>query len=78
MEKMSIEKEIDELVKRKESEGLVILVMPALVLLFLNLFAPDYIAPMYETLAGRLIMSICAVGTGAVYLMIQKITSMNV
>ena len=78
MEKMSIEKEIDELVKRKESEGLVILVMPALVMLFLNLFAPDYIAPMYETLAGRLIMSMCALGTGGVYMMIQKITRVNV
>ena len=78
MEKMSIEKEIDELVKRKESEGMVILIMPALVLLFLNLFAPDYIAPMYESVAGRLIMSICAAGTAGVYVMIQRITSVEV
>ena len=78
MEKMSIENEIEELVKRKESEGLVILIMPALVLLFLNLFAPDYIAPMYETISGRLIMSICAAGTAGVYVMIQKITSVDV
>lgn len=78
MEKMSIENEIEELVKRKESEGMVILIMPALVLLFLNLFAPDYIAPMYETLTGRVIMSVCAAGTVGVYMMIQKITSVDV
>lgn len=78
MEKMSIENEIEELVKRKESEGMVILIMPALVLLFLNLFAPDYIAPMYETITGRVIMSVCAAGTVGVYMMIQKITSVDV
>ena len=78
MEKMSIENEIEELVKRKESEGLVILIMPALVILFLNLFAPDYIAPMYETITGRVIMSICVAGTAGVYMMIQKITSVDV
>lgn len=78
MEKMSIEREIQELVKRKESEGFVILVMPVIVILFLNLFAPDYIAPMYESLAGRMIMSLCAFGTAAVYVMIRKISSVDI
>ena len=78
MEKMSIEREIRELVKRKESEGFVILVMPAVVILFLNLFAPDYIAPMYESLAGRMIMSMAAAGTAAVYVMVRRITKVDV
>ena len=78
MEKMSIEREISELIKRKESEGFVILIMPVLIILFLNLFAPDYIAPMYESIPGRLIMSICATGTAAVYVMIRKITSVEI
>ena len=78
MEKMSIEREIEELVRRKESEGFVILVMPVVVILFLNLFAPDYIAPMYESLAGRLIMSMAAATTAGVYVMIRKITSVDV
>ncbi len=78
MEKMSIENEIEELVKRKESEGFVILIMPVLVLLFLNLFAPDYIAPMYETVAGRVIMSICAAGTAGVFVMIKRITGIEI
>ena len=78
MEKMSIEKEISELVRRKENEGLVILIMPALVLIFLNLFAPDYIAPMYESLTGRLIMSITAASVAGVYVMIRKITRVEI
>ncbi len=78
MEKMSIEKEIQELVRRKESEGLIILITPAAVLVFLNMFAPDYIAPMYETLTGRLIMSITAVSVAGVYMMIRKITNVEI
>ena len=78
MEKMSIEKEIQELVRRKESEGLIILITPAAVLVFLNMFAPDYIAPMYESLTGRLIMSITAVSVAGVYMMIRKITNVEI
>lgn len=78
MEKMSIEKEIEELVRRKENEGLIILITPALILIFLNLFAPDYISPMYETPAGRLIMSLAAASTAGVYVMIRRITSVEI
>ena len=78
MEKMSIEREIEELVRRKKNEGMVILVMPVLVILFLNLFAPDYIAPLYETVTGRIIMTICACGAIGVYAMIQNIVNVEV
>ena len=78
MEKMSIDREIDELIKRKESEGLVIFAMPAIIILFLNLTAPDYIAPLYETVAGRIIMTlVCAANIG-IYGIIQRITNVEV
>lgn len=78
MEKMSIDREIDELIKRKESEGLVIFAMPALIILFLNLTAPDYIAPLYETIAGRVIMTIVCAANIGIYGIIQKITDIEV
>ena len=78
MEKMSIEREIEELVRRKKNEGMIILVMPVLVILFLNVFAPDYIAPLYETVTGRIIMTVCASGAVGVYAMIQNITDVEV
>lgn len=78
MEKMSIDREIDELIKRKESEGLVIFVMPALIILFLNLTAPDYIAPLYETVAGRIIMTAVAASNIGIYAMIQRITNVEI
>ena len=75
---MTIEREIEELVRRKKSEGLVIFIMPVIVVLFLNLFAPDYIAPLYETIAGRLIMTSVIAATVWIYQMIQKIVRIDV
>ena len=78
MEKMSIDREIEELVRRKESEGLVIFAMPALIILFLNLTAPDYIAPLYETIAGRIIMTAVLASNIGIYAMIQRITNVEI
>jgi tight adherence protein B len=78
MEKMSIDREIEELIKRKESEGMVIFVMPEIIILFLNITAPDYIAPPYETVAGRIIMTaVCASSIG-IYAMIRRIVSVEI
>ena len=78
MEKMSIDREIEELIRRKESEGLVIFAMPALIILFLNLTAPDYISPLYETIAGRIIMTTVAASNIGIYAMIQRITNVEI
>lgn len=78
MEKMSIEREIEELIRRKESEGMAIFAMPALIILFLNICAPDYIAPLYGTLAGRLIMTVVCVSNIGIYGLIQKIVNVEI
>lgn len=78
MDKMSIDREIEELIKRKESEGLVIFAMPALIILFLNLTSPDYISPLYETIAGRIIMTIVAASNIGIYTIIQRITNVEI
>lgn len=78
IEKMTIEREISELVKRKETEGLVIFAMPIIVILFLNLCAPDYISPLYETIAGRILMTVVFVSNIAIFKMIKNITSVDI
>ena len=78
MEKMSIDREIDELVKRKEGEGLVIFAMPAVIILFLNLTSPDYIAPLYESIAGRIIMTAVLASNIGIYALIQRITDVEI
>ena len=78
MDKITIEREIEELVIRKKKEGIVIFVMPTLVVLFLNMCAPDYIDPLYTTLQGRIVMTIVIVGNIAVYGIIQKIVRVEI
>lgn len=78
MEKMSIDREIEELVHRKESEGLVIFAMPAVIILFLDLTAPDYMAPLYETALGRVIMTAVLASNIWIYALIQRITDVDV
>lgn len=78
MEKMSIEREIEELIRRKESEGIVIFAMPAIIILFLNMTAPDYIAPLYETVIGRVIMTAVLASNIGIYALIERITNVEI
>ena len=78
IDKMTIERETEELARRKEREGAVIFAMPVAVILFLNVFAPDYIAPLYETIAGRIIMTAVVAGAAGIYMLIQKIVKIDI
>ena len=78
IDKMTIEREVQELVRRKQNEGMIIFLMPVAVILFLNIFAPDYIAPLYETVAGRIIMTTVVAGAVGIYSMIQKIVRIEI
>ena len=78
IDKMTIEREVQELVKRKQNEGMIIFLMPVAVILFLNIFAPDYISPLYETAAGRIIMTTVVAGAVGIYSMIQKIVRIEI
>lgn len=78
IEKMTIEREIRELVRRKEMEGLLIFAMPFIVIAFLNLCSPEYIAPLYETLIGRVIMTAVIGSSIGIYTMIKKIVSVEI
>lgn len=78
IDKMTIDREIQELVRRKKSEGMIIFIMPVIVILFLNMCAPDYIAPLYQTIAGRLIMTGVLASTAGIYALIQKIVRIDI
>ena len=78
IDKMTIEREVQELVRRKKTEGMIIFIMTVIVILFLNLCAPDYIAPLYGTLAGRLIMTGVVASAAGIYILIQKIVQIDI
>lgn len=78
IEKMTIEEEIRGMVKRKKTEGIMLFIMPVIIMFFLNVCAPDYIAPMYESIAGRIIMSVVIIAIFGIYQMISRITRVEI
>ncbi|MDR2087784.1 MAG: hypothetical protein LBP73_00320 [Clostridiales Family XIII bacterium] len=57
IDKIEIQKELKTLTAQKRMEANILLMLPAVLLLFLQLFSPDYIAALYEGAAGRLVMT---------------------
>lgn len=77
-EKMNIDKEIKVLTSQKKAEGRIISMMPLVMLLALNIFSYSYISPLYETFAGRIIMTAAlAVSLYGMYLM-EKISQIRI
>ncbi|NLA70338.1 MAG: hypothetical protein GX852_04780 [Clostridiales bacterium] len=78
IDKITIEKEIEEIVSRKKNEGIFIFAMPIIVIIFLNVFSPDYIAPLYDAFIGRIIMTTVIAANIGIYGIIQKITNISI
>lgn len=78
IDKMTIEREIDERIRRKEQEGFIILMAPILVIVFLNFTSPEYIAPLYETFRGRFIMTVTIASNIGIYEWIQRIVKVKI
>lgn len=56
-DKMNIDKEIRTITSQKKMEGRIIALMPIFMLLVLNMLSSSYIAPLYDTIEGKLIMT---------------------
>ena len=72
MEKIKLQQDIKNMMLEKQFEGRIVGVIPIVIILFLNIASPSYLAPLYETLIGRIVMSICLIGfIGAITWMIK-------
>lgn len=78
IDKMTIENEIRTMANRKKNESIILFVMPFVVVLFLNLFSPEYIAPLYESYIGRVIMTMVVAADIFIYSVMQKITDVEI
>lgn len=78
VDKMTIEREIKTLTAQKKLEGKMISTMPLMILLLLNLFSPDYLQPLYTTIAGRLVMTAALAGIVAAFYLTEKMTVIEV
>ncbi len=78
MDKITIEREIKTLTSQKRFEGNIITAMPLIVIMFLNVFSPEYLEPLYVTMAGRFIMTASLAGIVAAHIMSRKMTDIEV
>ena len=77
-EKITIDREIEAITYQKKIEGRVIGSMPVVLLVFLNIFSPDYILPLYSGISGRIIMTLALVLTIFAFAMIERITNIEI
>ena len=72
MEKIKLQQDIKNLMLEKQFEGRIVGVIPIVIISFLNISSPSYLAPLYSTLFGRIVMTFCLLGfIGAVCWMIK-------
>ena len=52
--------------------------MPAIIVVFLQAVSPDYLEVMYVTFGGRILMSLALFAMAGAYVMIERITDIEV
>lgn len=77
-DKIEVKREISTLTAGKRAEGKLLTFMPVGVVLILSMVAPSYMAPMYETFAGKLLMIFGVVLLLINYLIGRKIINIEV
>ncbi len=77
-EKIEINQEIDTMLAERKLERKILNVLPLVLILILSLSAEDYVAPVYETAAGRLAMTLSAALLAVAYFLSKKIMDLKV
>ncbi|MEL7654598.1 MAG: type II secretion system F family protein, partial [Bacillota bacterium] len=78
MDKITIEKEINTITSQKRYEAKILTAIPIIIILFLQIISPDYLAVLYEGIQGRCIMTAALAGIGLAYLWSMKLTNIQV
>lgn len=77
LDKMQMQREIKTLMAQKQFEARIVSIMPLVIIIFLNLISPDYLSPLYETIMGRIIMSIALFGFIVACVWMFKLTEVD-
>ena len=64
LDRLSFRKETESLMAQKRLDILLLVSLPLLMLAFLNLVSFDYISVLYDTLTGRIVMTLCLLAMG--------------
>lgn len=75
--RLETEREIDRMIASRRFEQQIMNLMPCLILLFVNISSPDFLAPLYGNPAGILLMTICLCLYGGAYLLGDKLVKFD-
>lgn len=78
MDKITIEKEIRTITAQKQFEAKILTAIPLIILLFLQLVSPDYLAAMYDGIKGRILMTLALSCLGFAYFWSMKLAKIEV
>ncbi len=74
-ERMEIQMELKVILAKKKTEQKILNVMPFMIIGLLLLLSPDYLEPLYHSLQGKLVMTVCMVLSIVSYLISKKISN---
>lgn len=77
-ERIEVEKEVQVLIAAKRLEQNIMSVIPFVIILYVSITSAGYFDVLYETSAGRVIMTICLIIYAAAYMTGKKITDIQV
>ena len=77
-DKLEVEREVETVIAGKKMEQKIMNMVPAFILIYLNLTSPDFLEPLYGNLLGTMVMSIALAIYLAAIKLAEKITNINV
>lgn len=77
-DKLEIKEQIEVLLAQRKLEQRILNAMPLIIIFFLSWSMEDYMAPVFSTAAGRIVMTIALFLLGFAYWLSQKITDIEV
>ncbi|MBQ9766301.1 MAG: type II secretion system F family protein [Lachnospiraceae bacterium] len=77
VDKCDIEREVSTVIAAKRFEERLMLIMPAAIVLYLNISNPGFLDVMYETIQGRLIMIACLIVYAGAFVVGEKIVELK-
>ena len=77
-EKIGIESDIKLMASQKVTEGRIVGMMPVFMIAFLRLTSPAYMNVMYESIMGRVVMTVSAAITIAAFIVTERVTRIEV
>lgn len=75
--KKLLEEELETMISAKKLEGLIMVVMPYAIVIYMRLTGAEYMATMYTTVVGRVVMTVALIIVGIAMAVMQRIVFAN-